>query len=243
MPPITSNSEFVRFVQVGMDYREFLAKLAKGMGCERYFEVGVNTGSSIRYIDAASIGVDPEFRLQFEVVGKKPMLQLYQMTSDDFFAAHDLTKLFGGSFDLAFLDGMHHFEFLLRDFINTEPHAHKDSVVLLHDCFPVNAEMTERERSPRQRKDQKYRGLWTGDVWKLIPILKRFRPDLDITCTNCKPTGLAVIGNLDPKNTVLSKNYDAIVKEFLTQDMTDESIGSYFEQSKFKAPEMVLEAV
>lgn len=230
----------VRFVQEGMDYRVFLRKLAPLMNCQAYFEIGVNKGRSMRDINAASIGVDPKFRLEFDVAGSKPMLQLYQMTSDDFFARYNLTQLFGRAFDLAFLDGMHRFEYLLNDFINTEAHAHEKSVILLHDCFPINAEMTERERSARTRRDQDYKKLWAGDVWKMIPILQKYRPDLSITCTNCSPTGLAVIQALDPRSTVLRENYRQIVDEYMDQNMTDENIGAYFEANSFVAPDAFL---
>lgn len=232
--------ENLRFVQSGMEYRDFLTALSKAMKCQAYFEIGVNTGRSLKDIESASVGVDPGFRLKYELVGTKPMLQLYQLTSDDFFASRDLTQLFGSKVDLAFLDGMHLFEFLLRDFINTEPHLHKDSVVLLHDCFPINAEMTERERNPRARADQEYRKLWAGDVWKLIPILRKFRPDLTVTCTNCRPTGLAVITGFGSGSGALKDQYDAIVAEFMDQQMTDSTIGNYYAANSFVQPESIL---
>jgi hypothetical protein len=240
MTVAAAKGEFVRFPQEGMDYRMFLARLAKRTKCQTYFEIGVNKGGSIQGIDAACIGVDPQFRIVEEIVGRKPMLQLYQMTSDDFFASHRVSQLFGKPVDIAFLDGMHRFEFLLRDFINTEPETHKGSIIVLHDCFPVNAEMTERQRNGQARKDPRYRGMWTGDVWKLIPILKRFRPDLEISCTNCRPTGLAVIRNLDPKSTILKDNYDAILDEFMDLEMTDENIGIYFSTHEMvEAPKLL----
>lgn len=117
----------VRYVQDGLDYRKFIAQYAQRSKCQSYFEIGVNKGKSLGGINAPAIGVDPDMNLAFDVLGKKPMVQLYQVTSDDFFASHNLSGLFGRPVDIAFLDGMHTFEFLLRDFINTEPHCHKDS--------------------------------------------------------------------------------------------------------------------
>ena len=240
MRDTTAHSENLRFIQEGMDYRSFLSELAQRMNCKTYLEIGVNTGRSLQDITAASIGVDPEFRLTVDVIGAKPMLQLYQMTSDDFFARYDVQTLFGQKFDLAFLDGMHRFEYLLNDFINTEPHSHEKSIILLHDCFPVNAEMTERERNPRARRDEEFRRLWTGDVWKLIPILRKYRPDIEIACTNCSPTGLAVIRKLDACSTVLRDNRQQIVDEFMDQELTDDNIGSYFSANQFVPHEEIL---
>ncbi len=35
-----------------------------------------------------------------------------------------------------------------------------------------------------------WRIYWTGDVWKLIPILQRYRPDLQLTLFDAPPSGL-----------------------------------------------------
>lgn len=232
----------IRYVQQGLDYRKFIAQFTSRRACQSYFEIGVNKGRSIAGVDSASIGVDPAMSLMFDVLGKKPMLQLYQMTSDDFFARHDLTALFGRPVDVAFLDGMHTFEFLLRDFINTEPHCHKDSAILLHDCFPINAEMTERERNSPARADKELRNHWTGDVWKLIPILKSYRPDLSVTCTNCAPTGLAIVRGLNPQSTSLRDNLDSIVGEFMAKAITEGNIADYYAANQFTPPDYLLEA-
>jgi hypothetical protein len=45
------------------------------------------------------------------------------MTSDDYFATHDLSKDLGGAVAFAFIDGLHSFEQALRDFSNIERHA------------------------------------------------------------------------------------------------------------------------
>ena len=233
----------VRYVQDGLDYRKFIAQFAQRSNCQSYFEIGVNRGRSLAGVDAAAIGVDPDMKLAFDVLGQKPMVLLYQMTSDDFFASHDLTALFGRAVDMAFLDGMHTFEFLLRDFINTERHCHGGSAIFLHDCFPVNAEMTERQRNTQARQDRELRSYWTGDVWKLIPILKAYRPELSITCSNCSPTGLAIVRGLDPGSTVLADNAAKIIEAFMPQVMTDENIAAYYEANQFVPPESVLEAL
>ena len=64
-------------------------------------------------------------------------LKLVRETSDEFFASVDPFAHFGGQpFDLAFIDGMHLAEYALRDFINTERHAHPASVIVLDDMLP-----------------------------------------------------------------------------------------------------------
>lgn len=100
---------------------------------------------------------------------------------------------------------MHLFEFLLRDFMNTEKRAKPTTTVALHDCCPWNARMALRDRETQ---------AWTGDVWKTLVILLRERPDLSIKVYDAKPTGLVVIDGLDPTNTVLDDKYDALLAEF-----------------------------
>ena len=58
------------------------------------------------------------------------------MTSDEFFAKFDPRDALGSKIDLAFLDGQHLFEYVLRDFMNTEAVCEENSFILLHDCSP-----------------------------------------------------------------------------------------------------------
>jgi len=80
------------------------------------------------------------------LVGKllRSRLGLYQMPSDAFFAHYSPTALVGTPIEMAFLDGLHRCEYLLRDFINTERHCKPNSIVALHDCLPVEAAITGR---------------------------------------------------------------------------------------------------
>jgi hypothetical protein len=55
---------------------------------------------------------------------------------------------------------------------------------------------------------------WAGDVWRILPILKKFRPDLQIVTLDCHPTGLVLCSNLDPSSTALSDHYHEIVRDF-----------------------------
>ncbi|HEY5300648.1 MAG TPA: hypothetical protein VIJ55_08235 [Acetobacteraceae bacterium] len=108
---------------VGELYTWALKELHDQLRPDTYFEIGTATGDTLALADCTSIAVDPAFRVARDVVGKKPACCLFQLTSDEFFARHDLGGLLGKPVSMAFLDGMHHFEFLLRDFINTEKHC------------------------------------------------------------------------------------------------------------------------
>ena len=197
----------------GCYYLTYLADLVGAKEAKSYLEVGTNFGSSLAPINCPSIAVDPTFRLNMDVVGNKKLCLMYQMTSDDFFAQYNPRELLGGAIDVAFLDGMHLYEYLLRDIINAEKYCNPDSLIILHDCLPPTFEMTNREFKPAMIHNR-YQNYWTGDVWKILPILERYRPDIKLTYIDCPPSGLAVLTNLDPNSKVLADNYDQIVEEY-----------------------------
>jgi hypothetical protein len=141
---------------------------------------------------------------------------LFQLTSDAFFARHDPVSILGRPVDLVFLDGMHLCEFLLRDFMHAEKSCLPGSVIILHDCIPVETGMTERDRSKVANAVPHHQGWWTGDVWRAALALKRWRPDLRIDAFDAPPTGLVIVSNLDPTSTELSDHAPRIVEAMLS---------------------------
>ena len=196
----------------GADYYDWLQLFHKWLRPACYVEIGLGHGRSLALAgpDTKAIGVDPYqgFWERLNYVCPHGPATLFPLTSDDFFAQNDLREVIErDTFDLGFIDGLHLFEQVLKDFINLERYARKDSVVLIHDCLPIAPIVAERERCT---------GFWTGDVWRIIPCLKTFRPDLKIMTIPTKPSGLGVVTNLDAASTVLSDNYDDIVRYYLS---------------------------
>lgn len=190
----------------GTNYLKFLDALHTQTRPEWYLEIGTETGRSLALVRANAIAVDPHFRIETNL--RCPSrLHMFQLTSDDFFAT-DFLERNDIRIDLAFLDGLHHFEYLLRDFMNTERRSKPESIILLHDCVPFNHIMAERDW------DMAKTPAWTGDVWKLLPILKRYRPDLTIKVLDCKLTGLVMISGLNPASTALDEAYTSILAEW-----------------------------
>jgi hypothetical protein len=185
-------------------YQELLGRIHRHLRPRTYLEIGVHAGRSLALAlpETRAVAIDPEPRPFVEEV--KCSLRLFETTSDDFFARQDLDELLG-SVDLAFIDGMHLFEFALRDFTNIERFVHRDSVVLIHDCNPIDEVTSRRERETK---------VWTGDVWKLIPILREYRPDLTVAVVNVSPSGLGVVTGLNSQSTALTDHYAEICKRF-----------------------------
>jgi len=168
-----------------------------------YFEIGVDQGLSLARARGKALGVDARPKLNL-VVELPDTAKVLGMSSDAFFrdcAAQELAI----TPDFAFIDGMHLFEFALRDFMNLEKYAAPYTLVGIDDIFPCHPIQAERRRQS---------GAWTGDVWKIMPVLEKYRPDLTLLTLRCSTTGLLLISGLDPKNRVLEKHYDVILAEY-----------------------------
>lgn len=181
----------------------------------RYLEIGVHEGHSLSFVRPGTrvVGVDPEPKVDTP----PDNTVIVPATSDAFFADPELVGLLGGPIDLAFVDGLHLHEQTLRDVANVERHSHPDGIIMIHDCLPIDARTAARDRTTV---------VWSGDVWKVVVALRRHRPDLTVTTVDVEPTGLAIVSGLDPDNTVLHDDYDAIIDELAGLEFDDlEAVG------------------
>lgn len=203
-------------VPTGENYFSVLSRIHAMREPEWYLEVGTDTGKSLVLAQGKSVAVDPRFRCDgAAIVGSKPELHMFQTTSDDFFDSGKARAVAADGYDFFFLDGMHKFEFLLRDFMNAEKHAAPGALVAMHDCVPSSYVAADRE----WRKDVTNR--WMGDVWKVVPILREFRPDLTVLVADCAPSGLTLVSDLDPTNDALEENYDRIMDRYMSMQIDD----------------------
>ena len=147
----------------GEHYFTVLQRLHEALRPKTYLEIGIHLGDSLRLARCASIAIDPEFYIapgNLQDVFAKPELHFYQTGSDEFFARHSPREILGAAIDMAFLDGMHRCEYLLRDFINTERHCKRNSVIALHDCLPVEAGIANRMPSQARSVAPHRQGWW-----------------------------------------------------------------------------------
>jgi hypothetical protein len=189
-----------------MPYYDLLARIHRELLPRTYVEVGVRNGDSFRLClpGTLKVGIDPAVDLRYPFEARTTAV--FDTTSDAFFAEHDVRALLGGRpVDLAFIDGMHRFEFALRDFINLEAACEPDSVILIHDCLPIDEVTSARERTT---------DVWTGDVWKLVLVLKEVRPDLRVLTSDIGPSGLGIVTNLDPDSSILRASLEELTDEY-----------------------------
>ena len=208
----------------GVNYPDFLRFMDGQLRPSTYLEIGTNTGDSLSTISCDAICIDPNFMISHNAIASRSKALFFQTTSDEFFRSHNPKDLLG-NIDLGFLDGMHQFEYLLRDFVNFEKFSHLNSMALLHDCLPLNNRMAERTfRIGIEPEPEGIRDYWTGDVWRMLAILRDYRPDLEILLIDCPPTGLVMVSRLNDRSTDLLHSYNTIVKKYGDLDLESYSL-------------------
>ena len=206
----------------GQPYLETLEALVAARSAEWYLEIGSRTGTSLSRIPCNFIAIDPEFQLQDARFKSARQMHFFQMTSDDFFET-DFLERNAIRPDVAFIDGMHHFEYALRDFANCEKAMAPDGFILLHDVCPTSFAMASRELTELEA-----RRPWTGDVWKVVVALKDVRPDLEVHVLDCFKTGLCVVRGLDPANRTLFESWDDIVARYIDTELDEFGAEAYY---------------
>jgi hypothetical protein len=181
---------------------EFLAAAHVALSPRFYLEIGVWQGTSLRLARCDSVGIDPLPEISEPLPSH---LRIVEVSSEAFFRDPAFTALLG-PLDLAYIDGLHLSEIALRDFMLVERHAHGDSIVLVDDIFPVNTLQGQRARVTSH---------WTGDVWKLVDVLARLRPDLLMIPLETRPTGTLMIAGLDPQNATLWEAHDTVMADLM----------------------------
>jgi len=198
-----------RLALPGEDYFHVLARIHRHLRPRTYLEIGVSRGESLACVlpQTQVLGIDPAPNLARPPPAN---VRIYRETSDDFFARYVPSAELGGQpVELAFIDGMHHFEYALRDFINVERACCGSSVILMHDCYPLDERTARREQVT---------GFWSGDIWRLMLLLRTHRPDLVVRTIATPPTGLGIVLNPDPTSQLLAERVDELIGEYLAKD-------------------------
>ena len=139
-----------------------------------YLEIGCNDDELFSRVKIKNkIGIDP-------VIGGN-----MKITSDDFFLQNNL------KFDCVFIDGLHIYDQVKRDILNSSKFLNENGFILVHDCLP---------KSLSSQAVPRYKLTWNGDVWKAIVDLRR-DPNLEIfTCL--ADEGISIIQNKKNSNTL-----------------------------------------
>ena len=187
----------------GPNYYGVLQWLHEELKPASYLEIGVFRGRSLSLAipPTIALGIDPCPKVDHHW---QTQTQVVPMTSSEFFSGHSLAEFFRADcFSLALVDGLHQFEQAIDDIFNLEAYAQPDSVIAVHDTIPLDERTAARTRSTV---------FYTGDVWKVVPFLKQFRPDLEVITVRTGPSGLTLIRCLNPSRKESQADTKAIAR-------------------------------
>lgn len=193
----------------GEHYRSVLSAVHGALQPRVYLEIGALHGETLELAgkETFSIAVDPKPQIDRSFAND---VSIFAETSTCFFGRwDDRPGLAQHKVNLTFIDGLHLFEQALEDFFNAEMRSAPGAVIVLHDVLPAD----ERTASRTQHPD-----WWTGDVWKMIPALRKYRPDLKLILSAAAPTGLLIATSLAPASQVLRANFRQIAAEYADLD-------------------------
>ena len=144
---------------------ELINKIIKNNNYSNYLEIGCFDNECFdKIIIVNKIGVDP---LKGGTIRK---------ISDEFFETN-IEK-----FDIIFIDGLHEYEQIKRDILNSIKFLKQGGTILCHDSLP---EEYSEQTVPYSL------GIWVGDVWKAIVEFRTLK-DLDV-CVCTIDHGVSVI--------------------------------------------------
>ena len=127
------------------DRVEVLNAISKKISAKKYLEIGCDLNQVFDKVDCNfKIGVDPERG------------GTIRDTSDNFFKYNE------DKFDLIFIDGLHTFEQIFKDFNNSFNCLNEGGYIVMHDLIPRT---WLEEHVPRISNN------WCGDVWKISFLL------------------------------------------------------------------------
>lgn len=185
-----------------MERAQLIQTLIDKYKFESYLEIGVRDGDVFFMINCAKkVAVDPVYSLNWKGQVKRVIHEasghiLFTGTSDDFFnhVASGLLKV--STFDIVLIDGMHEFDYALRDIENSLKYLSSNGYIIVHDCNPITPEAA---CSFQDWKARNFTGIWNGDVWKSIYYLSVNRPDLKVVVID-SDHGLGIISRSDRSN-------------------------------------------
>jgi|YelNatPaOPRAMG01_1025707.scaffolds.fasta_scaffold00994_22 hypothetical protein len=171
--------------------------LMKHKKLKNYVEIGVFNGHIFFRIKSFfKIAIDPSFRFtKFRVLGKMILNpynifnQYFKMASDVFFEKYAQKVFQTKKIDIALVDGMHEFEYALRDVNNIVENMNPNGVIIMHDCNPLTSEAA---CTFKEWEERSFSGTWNGDVWKTILYIQCCRKDLNVFVLDCDH-GLGII--------------------------------------------------
>ncbi len=160
-----------------------------------YVEIGVDRGHTAEYIfkhTSATVSAVDITLANLIVKHDHPDFQMYEMTSDEFFATGAAT--IPGKPDVIFTDGDHSAKQVWEDFLNALKIISDDGTIILHDSLPLRKEWIESNCGTVYRTVERLYGvpkttaaLGTPQMFQIwtLPLF----PGLTLVSKEYKPLG------------------------------------------------------
>ena len=139
-----------------MNRTDIIQTLINHVKAKSYLEIGISAGDNWEKIRCENkVSVDPEPLAKADII----------LTSDEFFEQNKET------FDVIFVDGLHHADQVYRDITNALDVLNEGGYIVCHDMNPLKK---EHQVIPFNG------GTWNGDCWKAFVELRKDREDLEM---------------------------------------------------------------
>lgn len=143
-----------------MNRTQIIQSLINKIKAKSYLEIGIDNGINFQTIICdKKVSVDPN----------TDTIAMHYLTSDDFFKKNKDT------FDVIFIDGLHHADQVYKDIINSLEVLNDDGYIICHDMNPIKE---SHQIIPFVS------GTWNGDCWKAYAKLRIERSDLQMHVIN-----------------------------------------------------------
>jgi hypothetical protein len=173
---------------------EIINRLIVKNNYKSYLEIGI--GDAVNYNQVScekKNNVDPCFD-NYDSQAEARIVN--RCTSDDFFKTNT------EKFDIIFIDGLHEYEQVHRDIINSLNSLNEGGVVLCHDMLPPS--------EWHQRPPAEYAGgEWNGDCWKAIARLRLEESNLSIITVDTD-WGVGIIRKKENGNLKIGKTVEEV---------------------------------
>lgn len=189
----------------------------------------VTLGDHAKYVQCVpqpilGLGVDPWPLMKLKEL--PPNQLVYPVTSDYFFHSPYMIKDLHP--DIVLISGFKRFEQVLRDVIFSEKLCQKNSVILVTNTVPLEEGDTDRADITTSKHQ-------TGDIFKIIPVYKKYRPDIKVSTITDVDKGVTIFENLDESNHVLQHELVSAVGDVIDLTFDQRDTSTYMTLDEYQA--------
>jgi hypothetical protein len=135
---------------------ELINYLISKFNYKTYLEIGYKAGATFNLIDC-------KYKRSVDPMPENECIYLYKLTSDNFF------KINNKKYDIIFIDGLHEYEQVKKDFENSLLFLNDNGVIVFHDMNPQDTICKDGRLIKGEVRAEPFSqgGCYNGDCYKL----------------------------------------------------------------------------